>query len=83
VLILDDIATLHSDNCWQLKQNHHLAINHWSGAEPVMIHSDQLILLREFQAHFNHLWALGTGSLGNRAGVIAALQDVIKRLAKR
>jgi hypothetical protein len=81
LLILDDIATLHSDNCWQLKQNHHLAINHWSGAEPVMIHSDQLILLREFQAHFDRLWAQGAGGIGNRSGVLAIIQDVLRRLS--
>jgi len=81
LLILDDIATLHSDNCWQLKQNHHLAINHWSGAEPVMIHSDQLILLREFQAHFDRLWAQGAGGIGNRSGVLAIIKDVLKRLS--
>ena len=80
LLILDDITVLHSDNCWQLKQNHHLAINHWSGAEPVMIHSDQLILLREFQAYFDRLWAQGARSIGSRTGVIATLQAVVKRL---
>jgi len=83
LLILDDITMLHSDNCWQLKQNHHLAINHWSGPEPVMIHSDQLLLLREFQSHFERMWAQGLGSVGNRAGVIAVLRDVVKRLAER
>ena len=80
LLILDDITLLHSDNCWQLKQNHHLAINHWSGPEPVMIHSDQLILLREFQAHFDRLWAQGAGGIGSRANVISILQDVVERL---
>lgn len=82
LLILDDITTLHSDNCWQLKQNHHLAINHWSGAEPVMIHSDQLILLGEFQAHFDNLWARGAGGIGSRSGVIAILRDVTSRLTE-
>ncbi|MEA4816392.1 MAG: helix-turn-helix transcriptional regulator [Lachnospiraceae bacterium] len=80
ILILDDITTLHSDNCWQLKQNHHLAINHWRGSEPVMIHSDQLILLRDFQAHFDKLWELGTGGIGSRVGVIVILEDVLKDL---
>lgn len=80
LLILDDITLLHSDNCWQLKQNHHLAINHWSGPEPVMIHSDQLMLLREFQAHFDRLWAKGAGGIGSRANVISILQDVAGRL---
>lgn len=80
LLILDDITLLHSDNCWQLKQNHHLAINHWSGPEPVMIHSDQLMLLREFQEHFNRLWAQGTGGIGSRVNVINILRDVARRL---
>ena len=80
LLILDDITMLHMNNCWQLKQNQHLAINHWSGPEPVMIHSDQLMLLREFQAHFDRLWALGTGAIGCRTGVIAILRDVVVRL---
>lgn len=80
LLILDDITLLHSDNCWQLKQNHHLAINHWSGPEPVMIHSDQLMLLREFQAHFDRLWAQGAGAVGSRANVISILRDVAGRL---
>lgn len=80
LLILDEISLLHSDNCWQLKQNHHLAINHWSGSEPVMIHSDQLMLLREFQAHFDRLWAQGAGGIGSRANVISILRDVAGRL---
>lgn len=83
LLILDDIAALHSDNCWQLKQNHHLAINHWSGAEPVMIHSDQLILLREFQAHFDSLCAQCAGGIGNRSGVISILREVTAQLSER
>jgi hypothetical protein len=80
LLILDDISMLHTDNCWQLKQNHHVAINHWSGNEPVMIHSDQLLLIREFQMHFDSLWAQGSGCIGNRSGVIDTLQDVLERL---
>jgi len=76
VLILDDITMLHTDNCWQLKQNHHLAINHWSGSEPVMIYSDQLILLREFQAHFDSLWAQGAGAAGNRSNVLDILRTI-------
>jgi hypothetical protein len=80
LLILDDISELHFDNCWQLKQNHHVAINHWRGDEPMMIHSDQLILIREFQVHFESLWIHGNGCIGNRSSVIAALQDVLERM---
>jgi hypothetical protein len=80
LMILDDITLLHSDNCWQLKQNRHLAINHWNGPEPVMIHSDQLLLLREFQTHFDSLWTQGKGGIGSRANVISILRDVARRL---
>ncbi len=80
LLIVDDFGELHENNCWQLKQNHHLAVNCWSGTEPVMIHSDQLMLLREFQEHFDKLWEQGQKSIGSRAGVIAILQDVAARL---
>ncbi|MEN6314152.1 MAG: hypothetical protein ABFD25_07890 [Clostridiaceae bacterium] len=80
VLILDDITMMHTDNCWQLKQNHHLAINHWSGGEPVMIHCDQLMILREFQAYFDNLWAQGSGSPGNRNNVIDILRNLSERM---
>lgn len=83
LLVLDDITMLHADNCWQLKQNHHLAINHWSGPEPVMVHSDQLMLLREFQAHFDSLWAQGAGGIGSRGNVIGILRNVLKLMSER
>lgn len=83
VLILDDITLLHADNCWQLKQNQHVAINNWSGKEPVMIHSGQLLLIREFQMHFDSLWAQGNECIGNRSGIISVLQDVLGRLTER
>lgn len=83
MLILDDISLLHVDNCWQLKQNHHVAINHWRDGEPVMIHSNQLLLISEFQKHFDSLWVQGNGCIGNRSGIIAVMQDVMERLTER
>jgi transcriptional regulator with XRE-family HTH domain len=83
LLILDDISSLHVDNCWQLKRNEHVAINHWRGGEPVMIHSDQLLLIREFQAHFESLWIRGNGCIGIRSSVIAVLRDVVESLDRR
>lgn len=80
LLIFDDLSILHQSNCWHLKQNQSLGINDWQGREPVMIHSDQLILLREFQAHFEKLWEEGRKAVGNRANVISMLQDVVGRL---
>ncbi|MGJ4848752.1 helix-turn-helix domain-containing protein [Bacillota bacterium Meth-B3] len=80
LLILDDLSILHQNNCWHIKQNQSIGINHWQGREPVMIHSDQLMLLREFQAHFDKLWEDGQKAVGNRANVISILQDVVRRL---
>lgn len=83
LLILDDLTILHQNNCWHLKQNQSLAINYWSGREPMMVHSNQLMLLREFQTHFDRLWAQGKGAIGSRAHMISILRDVVSRLEKR
>jgi len=82
MLILDDLSVLHQNNCWHLKQNQSLGINYWQSQEPVMIHSDQLMLLREFQTHFDKLWAQGAGAVGSRANVISILRDVTAKLQK-
>ncbi len=80
LLILDDFDVLHACSCWHIKQNQHISINYWSGTEPVMVYSDQLMLLREFQTHFDKLWASGEDGIGNQGNVIAILRDVIRRL---
>ena len=80
VLILNDLSELHQNNCWHLKQNQSLGINYWQDREPVMIHSDQLMLLREFQMHFDALWAQGAGAVGSRANVISLLRDAAVKL---
>ena len=82
LLIVDDLDALHESNCWQLKQNQHLAVNCWSGSEPTMVYSDQLMLLREFQYHFDAVWEQGQAAIGNRANVIRILRDVAKQLQK-
>ncbi|NLI20936.1 MAG: hypothetical protein GX418_05240 [Clostridiales bacterium] len=81
MLILDDLTLLHQNSCWHLKRNQSLGINNWQGQEPVMIHSDQLILLREFQRHFDALWARGEDAGSSRASVISILKDVVARLS--
>lgn len=83
LLIVDDFTQLHESSCWQLKQNQHIAINYWSGPAPVMVHSDQLMLLREFQTHFDRLWARGQSAVGSRAAIVAILQDVLNRLKEK
>ena len=80
--LLDDLDELHGNNCWHIKQNSHISINNWQGASPVMVHSDQLMLLREFQARYDALWDRGANAIGSRAGVIDILRDVAGRLEK-
>ena len=80
LLILDDLSPAQKDNCWQIKREHHVAINHWSGRSPVMIYSDQTMLLREFGARFDALWAQGAGGVGSRSNVMSILRDVMERL---
>ena len=83
LLIVEDLSPAQRDNCWQIKREHHIAINHWSRSKPVMIYSDQTMLLREFGAHFDALWAQGAGGIGSRANVISILRDVAERLKNR
>ena len=45
-----------------------------------MIYSDQLTLLREFQTHFDKLWSVGAGAIGNQLNVVAVLKDVERRM---
>jgi len=80
LLILDDLDELHGNNCWHIKRDAHISINNWQGNEPVMIYSDQLMLLREFQARYDALWEKGAGAVGNRANVISILRDVAGRM---
>lgn len=82
LLILDDLSALHTGSCWHIKRNASMAANCWSGEEPLMIHTNQRLIIHEFQSHFDTLWAQGAGSIGNRAGVIAILRDVVERLTE-
>jgi transcriptional regulator with XRE-family HTH domain len=82
LLILDDLSALHAGSCWHIKRNTSMAANCWSGDEPLMIHTNQILIVNEFQSHFDALWAQGAGSIGNRSGVIAILRDVVGRLTE-
>ncbi len=82
LLILDNLTTLHGNNCWHIKRSGHVTINNWQGREPVMVHSDQIMLLREFQERFDKLWESGSGAIGSRANVMNILRDVAGRMEK-
>ena len=80
LLILDTLPELHGNNCWHIKREGHISINNWQGKEPVMVYSDQLMLLREFQTRYDALWERGAGAIGSRANVISILKDVAGRM---
>jgi transcriptional regulator with XRE-family HTH domain len=80
LLILNDISDLQQNSCWHLKQERSLCINNWRAKDPVMIYSDQTMLLREFGLRFDALWAQGAGGVGSRANVMSILGDVTERL---
>ena len=82
MVIVEDLSILHQNSCWHLKYNQSLGINNWQGRIPVMIHSDHLILLREFQTHFDKLWRQAEDTGSNRASVVSILRDVVSRLSK-
>lgn len=80
LLILDTLGELHGNNCWHIKRDGHISINNWQGKEPVMVYSDQLMLLREFQTRYDALWERGAGAIGSRVNVISILKDVAGRI---
>jgi len=58
VVILDDESLFKPNSCWHIKNNKHIMLHSWNRDDPVMIYSDQLILIDEFQNHFNKLRVL-------------------------
>lgn len=83
LLILDSLPELHGNNCWHIKRGSHVSVNNWQGGEPVMICSDQLMLLREFQTRYDELWARGAGAIGSRVNVLNILKDAVERMSKK
>ena len=83
LLILDDLPQLHGSNCWHVKNNSSIAVNDWNGSRSIMLHSNQNVVIQEFQKHFDSIWELGKGSDRNRAYIISVLRSVIEELKKR
>lgn len=83
LLVLDGLSALHGNNCWHIKRDAHVTVNNWQGKAPVMLYSDRLMMMREFQARFDALWVQGEGGVGSRANVICILRDVLCRLEKK
>lgn len=80
LMILDEISELNENNCWQLKQNSHIALNGWDQGEHIILYSNQLMLTHEFQIYFNSIWDKANYSEGMRNQSIAILSEVAKKL---
>lgn len=77
VILLEDERLFMPNSCWHIKNNKHVMIHSWNIDEPMMVYSDQLMLIDEFQHHFDHLWeqAGGSGSKHRIMETLTALRD--------
>jgi hypothetical protein len=72
VILLEDDQLFMPNSCWHIKNNKHIMIHSWNIEEPMMVYSDQLMLIDEFQHHFDSLWEQ-TGASGSKRRVIETL----------
>lgn len=72
VLLLEDEQLFMPNSCWHIKNNKHIMIHSWNIDEPMMVYSDQLMLIDEFQHHFDRLWEQ-SGASGSKRRVIETL----------
>ena len=71
-MLLEDEKLFTPNSCWHIKNNKHIMIHSWNIDAPVMVYSDQLMLIDEFQKHFDRLWEQ-SGALTNKPQVIQTL----------
>lgn len=56
LLLVEDESLFSENSCWHIKSNKHVMIHSWNVDHPIMVYSDQLLLIDEFQRHFDHIW---------------------------
>ena len=81
VVLLEDEQLFMPNSCWHIKNNKHIMIHSWNIDKPVMVYSDQLMLIDEFQRHFDSLWAQ-TDIYGSKRHVIGELTALRNQCAK-
>ena len=77
VVLLEDEQLFMPNSCWHIKNNKHIMIHSWNIDEPMMVYSDQLMLIDEFQRHFEVLWerSLKDSSVKNSIRTLEELRD--------
>lgn len=81
VVLLEDEQLFMPNSCWHIKNNKHVMIHSWNIDEPKMVFSDQLMLIDEFQRHFDSLWAQ-TDTAGSRRQIIKTLTAIRNQCAE-
>lgn len=79
VILLEDESLFMPNSCWHIKSNKHVMIHSWNIDNPVMVYSDQLLLIDEFQRHFEHLWSKANTAGASSRLTIEALEGVLAR----
>ncbi len=82
VIMLEDEQLFSSNSCWHIKNNKHIMIHSWNIDEPMMVYSDQMMLIDEFQQHFDRLWQK-SGVGYSKRHVIQALTALRDRCAEK
>lgn len=83
VVLLEDEGLFMENSCWHIKNNKHIMIHSWNAEKPIMVYSDQLVLIDEFQKHFDHLWSqINTAGVSKRRAV-EMLTDIRDRCKRR
>lgn len=82
VIILTDDGLFMPNSCWHIKNNKHIMIHSWNIDTPIMVYSDQLLMIDEFQRHFDHLWSQINTAGASKRVAIETLSRVRNRCAK-
>lgn len=83
VVLLEDEALFMPNSCWHIKNNKHVMIHSWNIDHPIMVYSDQLLLIDEFQRHFEHLWNKMNPTGASARVTIESLEEIRSQLAYR
>lgn len=66
-----------------IKQGRHITLNSWKRAQPILVYSEQIIMIHEFQMIFNELWVgLSAGTRENTISLLAFMIEEIVRIHK-
>ena len=67
VILLEDEALFMPNSCWHIKKDRHIMIHSWDIDNPLMVYSDEMLLIDEFQNHFDGLWKRVSPGMTRRA----------------